>query len=247
MKRRIKPIILNVATVIVLILSIYIMRFNIISAKLNEETYKTDLNTENIALTELMLKASKVTEKGPKPKPAKVAYLTIDDGPSKYTNQLLDILNKNGVKGTFFMLDKNMINYQNQVNRAVKEGHAVGFHSISHDINILYNSTESTLAEFDKCKQTLNTITGNISNLVRLPYGSKPYAPRESYNVLINNGYKVWDWNLDTKDWKATSDEIVNNVEIYSNNNRELVILMHEKEQTVEVLQEVIDILKSKG
>ncbi|MGL5750318.1 MAG: polysaccharide deacetylase family protein, partial [Paraclostridium sp.] len=108
-------------------------------------------------------------------------------------------------------------------------------------------STESTLAEFDKCKQTLNIITGSVSNLVRLPYGSKPYAPRQNYNTLVKNGYKVWDWNLDTQDWKATSDEIVNNVEIYSNNNRELVILMHEKEQTVEALQEIIDILKFKG
>ena len=42
----------------------------------------------------------------------KIAYITIDDGPSKYTSQILDILNKNDVKATFFMINGNMKKYQ---------------------------------------------------------------------------------------------------------------------------------------
>ena len=86
---------------------------------------------------------------------------------------------------------------------------------------------------------------GKIVNV--LPYGSKPYAPKESYDALVNKGYKIWDWNLDTQDWRATTEEIINNVELYSDEHRQIVLLMHEKEQTVKALQKMIDILNSKG
>ena len=45
----------------------------------------------------------------------KVAYITFDDGPSKYTSQIIDILDKNDVKGTFFMVNDNMIVFKNVV------------------------------------------------------------------------------------------------------------------------------------
>lgn len=246
MKRRIKPLVLNIATIVILVLGIIIIFSNIIKITSATEVSSKNIDIKTIPLTELILKASYTIDKGPKPKPAKIAYITIDDGPSKYTNDILHILNRNDIKASFFMIEKNMRKYPEYVKRLVDEGHAAGFHSVSHDINILYNSPESTVNEFDKCKSTLNDLTGSISNLIRLPYGSKPYAPKESYNELVNSGYKIWDWNLDTQDWKATPDEIVNNVEVYSNGHRELVLLMHEKEQTVKALQEIIDILKSK-
>jgi peptidoglycan/xylan/chitin deacetylase (PgdA/CDA1 family) len=145
------------------------------------------------------------------------------------------------------MIDRNMMKYPTQVKRIVDEGHSAGYHSVSHDIKLLYNSPEATVNEFEKCKNTLNELTGSTSNLLRLPYGSKPYAPKESYDALVNKGYKIWDWNLDTQDWRATTEEIINNVELYSDEHRQIVLLMHEKEQTVKALQKMIDILNSKG
>ena len=177
----------------------------------------------------------------------KFAYITIDDGPSKYTNQILDILDKNDVKATFFMINRNMNTYKDEVKRIQQEGHGAGFHSVSHDVKTLYKTPQSTLEEFSICRNTFEEITGETSNLIRIPYGSKPNTPEESYKILVENGFLVWDWNLDTEDWKSTTDNIVSNVLLNGRNKDELVLLVHEKEQTVEALDGIIMILKERG
>ena len=246
-RRRVKPSIIYISIVIILVTFILIICNNIFNLLSDKETINSKVDIEMMPITELIIKSCNANNRGPKPKPEKVAYITIDDGPSKYTNEILHILNRNNVKATFFMIDRNMMKYPTQVKRIVDEGHSAGYHSVSHDIKLLYNSPEATVNEFEKCKSTLNELTGSTSNLLRLPYGSKPYAPKESYDALVNKGYKIWDWNLDTQDWRATTEEIINNVELYSDEHRQIVLLMHEKEQTVKALQKIIDILNSKG
>lgn len=177
----------------------------------------------------------------------KVAYITIDDGPSKYTDDILRILDKYKVKGTFFLIDRNMNIYPEKVKKIVESGNTAGLHSVSHDIHKLYKTSISAKEEFDLNNQTFYEITGRYSNLVRLPYGSKPYASKESYNNLVNAGYKIWDWNIDTQDWKSSSSEIVENAKTYSKNKNEIVLLIHEKKQTVEALDSLINYLIEEG
>ena len=179
--------------------------------------------------------------------PKKIAYITIDDGPSKYTSEILDILDSNNVKGTFFMLNNNMISHKEEVNRIIKEGHGFGFHGVSHDVEKLYKTVTSSVEEFDTCNNTLYEISGKTSKLIRLPYGSKPYTPKENYDNLIKNNYLIWDWTLDTQDWKSSTDQIVSNILYYGRKKEEIVILMHEKEQTVKALNDIIKVLKVRG
>ncbi|MEG2983701.1 MAG: polysaccharide deacetylase family protein [Peptostreptococcaceae bacterium] len=252
MKRRIKPIFLNMFIVILFLFLIFITYGNIVGISNDKVNSNNNieinlLNSENLTLTQLMMQTSNICNRGPRPKPEKIAYITIDDGPSKYTNDILKILNKNNVKATFFMVEGNMKKYQESLKIMANQKHALGFHSVSHDINILYKTPESAVNEFDKCKKTLEEITNQKSNLIRLPYGSKPYASKEDYDALVNAGYKIWDWNLDTEDWRATPKDIVDNVAKYSGQHKEIVLLMHEKEQSVKALQGIIDVLKSKG
>lgn len=182
-----------------------------------------------------------------KSKDEKIAYITIDDGPSKFTNEILDILEENEVKATFFMIDGNMKKYKNEVQRIVSEGHGAGFHSVSHDKEKIYETPNITVEEFNTCKNTFYDITGVWSNLIRLPYGSKPYMPEDSYDILVESGYMIWDWNVDTLDWKSTTDQIVSNVLYYGRKHEELVLLFHEKEQTLEALSSSIRVLKERG
>ena len=177
----------------------------------------------------------------------KVAYITIDDGPSKFTKQILDILDRNNVNATFFMINRNMNIYKDEVKMIQQKGHGVGFHSVSHNKEALYKTPQATLEEFSICRDTFREITGETSNLIRIPYGSKPNTPEESYKILVENGFLVWDWNLDTKDWKSTTDNIVSNVLLNGRNKNELVLLVHEKSQTVEALEGIIKILKERG
>lgn len=248
MKRKIKPIFLSVSTVVLLLFLLFVTFDKIIATSSEQNNIDIKLlESDTMTLTDLMMKASSVNNRGPKPKPEKVAYITIDDGPSKYTDGILSILDSNNVKATFFMIEGNMKQHPEQLKRIAQEGHSMGFHSVSHDISVLYKTPENTVNEFDKCQDTLNKITKVNSNLIRLPYGSKPYAPEESYNALVDDGFKIWDWNLDTEDWKGTPKTIVNNVNKYSNQHSEVVLLMHEKEQSVKALQGIINQLKEKG
>lgn len=240
-------------TIIAIILVIAVSCFSIL---LNNNQKYIDTYSENDEIlnkikssTPLqMLQGSlEYMNKGPVPIPEKIAYITIDDGPSKYTNQILNILKENDVKATFFMIERNMLNHKKEVIDVVEQGHSVGFHSVTHDINKLYKTPQATLDEFNTCNRTYYDITGYESKLIRLPYGSKPYMPQESHEILDKNGYIIWDWNLDTQDWRATTDNIVSNVLYYARDKRNLVLLMHEKEQTVNALDPMIKVLKERG
>lgn len=222
---------------------------------INTESKKMNSNLENEiyesiqmkTLTELIYESSNKNYRNNELNKCKIAYITIDDGPSKYTNQILDILDSNKIKATFFMIDGNMKKRPREVQRISQDGHGVGFHSVSHEVNILYKTPKNTLDEFNICNNTYENITGKESKLIRLPYGSKPYAPEESYKILVDNGYLVWDWNVDTEDWRSTTDNIVSNVLYYGRNRQNLVILLHEKEQSISALEGIIKVLKSRG
>ena len=177
----------------------------------------------------------------------KVAYITFDDGPSKYTKQIIDILDENNVKGTFFMLNDNMIVFHDDVQRMVDEGHGTGFHGVTHDINKLYKTEDSAIEEFRTCNKTFYKITGRTSRLVRIPFGSKPYMLESIYKKFIDEGFLVWDWTIDTEDWKSSEDQIVSNILYYAREKDEIVILLHENQRTVDCLDNIITILKQRG
>lgn len=182
----------------------------------------------------------------PQRKYDKVAYITIDDGPSEYTDKMVQILKDNGVNATFFMVNGNMKAYPNQVKNALKNGNSIGFHSVSHDIHKLYKTINTPKEEFDTCAQTYKSITGQESKLIRIPFGSKPYTPQKSMDILADSGYKTWDWTLDSEDWKSTSEQLLANIKKYTGGS-EIVLLIHERKQTVAVLDDIIKYLKSEG
>ena len=202
---------------------------------------------EGETITSMVYSGAEEMQKGPSKTYGKVVYLTIDDGPSEYTDEIIKILNKNNVKATFFMINGNMQAYPEQVKNIVKNGNTAGFHSVSHDIHKLYVSKTSAKEEFDTNQATFKKITGQTSKVIRLPFGSKPYTPRASYNALVDSGYKLWDWTLDTEDWRSTSSQIMENVKKYSSGSDNVVLLMHERKQTVAILDEMIKYLKSEG
>ena len=202
---------------------------------------------EGETITDLIYNSSKEIEKGPSKSYGKVVYLTIDDGPSEYTDEIIKILNDNNVKATFFMINPNMQAYPQQVKNIVSNGNTAGFHSVSHDIHKSYATDNSAKEEFDINQKTFKEITGQTSKIIRLPFGSKPYTSRASYNALVNAGYKLWDWTLDTEDWKSTSPQIVETIKKHTHDTDNIVLLIHERKQTVAVLDEIIKYFKKEG
>ncbi|MCM3291067.1 polysaccharide deacetylase [Paenibacillus sp. MER 180] len=184
-----------------------------------------------------------------KPK-GKVVYLTFDDGPSSLTGQFLDVLQEHNVKATFFMQGSNLKNtgYQDNVKRAVEEGHYVGAHSMTHDAIKLYDNKQF-VPEMLETLHLIRNITGTNPKLTRPPYGSAPGLKGEQIrDQIADAGIKIWDWTIDSYDWKLKDNpsKIVENVKKQTTEDLE-VVLMHEKQQTLQVLPEIIEFYKEKG
>lgn len=188
-------------------------------------------------------------------KPKRVVYLTFDDGPNQYTSQVLDVLKNKQANATFFMIEGNMKTYPDTVKRMVKEGNYPALHSVSHDKDKLYKGNVKNVAlEMEKARKTLLSISGVDSHLTRAPYGSKPYLSKSHRDYLHQYHFKMWDWSIDTEDWrysKSNPEKIVakvkNGLQRFDGKNQPIVILFHDSKGTVSVLPEIIDYIRKKG
>lgn len=181
----------------------------------------------------------------------KVAYITIDDGPSAYTESFLELFDLYNVKATFFMIDGNMKKHPNAVNKMLNEGHGMGLHGVTHDAKKIYASLNHVIDEMAEERNTLQALTGSDTTLIRTPYGSKPYLNDEWTKSIQKKGYQIWDWNVDSEDWKNKDRRMVKTViqevkelEIVE---QEPVILFHDTKTTLEHIEDVIIFLLDEG
>ncbi|MCR8848043.1 polysaccharide deacetylase [Rossellomorea sp. SC111] len=178
-------------------------------------------------------------------------YLTFDDGPNENTEGILNVLERYDAKATFFMLEPNMRRFKDSVKDMAAEGHAVGMHGVTHDAAAFYQSSQSVVGEMKKGQETLESITGIHSNLIRVPYGSVPNM-KPSYRKAVDQaGFHMWDWNIDSEDWRLLSQEYVPNVmeqiNAFPYKHSPKIILLHEKDVTLEYLEELLIDLTEKG
>nr|WP_233147027.1 polysaccharide deacetylase family protein [Paenibacillus selenitireducens] len=180
----------------------------------------------------------------------KIVYLTFDDGPSEWTGKFLDVLRQHGVKATFFMQGSQLQrkSLQSDVKRAVREGHYVGGHSMTHQYKKLYEEGQF-VSEMKSSLALIHDITGESPHLVRPPYGSVPgLNDKKLRDQIVKEGMKIWDWTIESNDWKLKDhpEQIVENIKKTTKVDLE-VVLMHEKPQTLQVLPEIIAFYEKKG
>ncbi|WP_437833492.1 polysaccharide deacetylase family protein (plasmid) [Niallia taxi] len=178
----------------------------------------------------------------------KTVYLTFDDGPTASSLEILDILDKYKVKATFFMLEPGMKAFPDAVKRTVKDGHGVGLHGVTHDVSKFYQSPESALKEMQTAQETLLSITGVKTNLIRTPYGSIPYLTDSFRKVLRDNKFILWDWNVDSDDWSASNknyvQDVIDQLKTLDPSKHAPIILMHDRSGTVAQLPELLNYLQ---
>ena len=150
----------------------------------------------------------------------KTIALTFDDGPSSFTDRLLDCLEANNAKATFFMVGKEILSFPDEVKRMKALGCELGNHTYDHtDLATL--SASDISSQISKVDQELVNLTGQGATVVRPPYGSV------NDTVKATVGTPMILWSIDTLDWKtqdvqATVEEVMNNVQDGS------IILMHD-------------------
>ncbi|TYP68073.1 polysaccharide deacetylase family protein [Paenibacillus methanolicus] len=181
-----------------------------------------------------------------------VVYLTFDDGPSKWTPQVLDILAKERVKATFFVLGQEAERRESTVKRVVREGHALGNHTYNHRYEELYRDFEGFWRQARQTDAILERIAGKPVSLLRAPGGTYGNFDAHYFELLEQAGYRIADWNVDSGDSRrknVPASEIVKTVKA-STLAREVTVLMHDGAghgESVKALPAIIAYYKAKG
>ncbi len=189
----------------------------------------------------------------------KTVYLTYDDGPSKNTGALLDILKEEQVPATFFVVGKEDDTSLALYQRMVQEGHTLGVHTYSHLYREIYRSVEDYLADFNRIETLLYDTTGIHPQIFRFPGGSvNAIAPSKAVlsqiiGEMTERGYIYYDWNVVSGDDTATvypAETLAQNVLEGSKNKDTVVVLFHDAplcKTTPEATRMVIRALKEQG
>jgi cellulose synthase/poly-beta-1,6-N-acetylglucosamine synthase-like glycosyltransferase/peptidoglycan/xylan/chitin deacetylase (PgdA/CDA1 family)/spore germination protein YaaH len=187
--------------------------------------------------------------------------LTFDDGPDpRWTPAILDILKRENVPATFFIIGKNGQAYPDLVRRIVNDGHELGNHTFTHP-NLGEIPLSITELELNATQRLIESIVGRSTVLFRPPYFGDAEAdkPQEVEPAILAQklGYIMVGVRIDPDDWQlpVTADQVVTRtIERAIDTNPETrgeVILLHDsggdRSATVEALPRLIHELKSRG
>lgn len=131
----------------------------------------------------------------------KYVALTFDDGPHpRYTQKIVSILEKHGVKATFFMIGANMATYPDVAKSVYLAGHEIGCHTYSHP-HMKNISNAQLTEELARCESLFEELSIPRPTLFRPPEG---FRSPSQVQLIEEHGYRVVIWSLDPKDWRGT-------------------------------------------
>ena len=193
-----------------------------------------DVDREENTNTYLNFKKNTINEED------KVVALTFDDGPSKYTKDILDILKKHDACGTFFLIGNKVSFYGDILREMLSEGNEIGNHSYDHKY-LTRLSEEEVKDEINKTQDEIKRVTGYTPTLFRPTYGGY----NNTLKSYIDLTFVLWD--VDSRDWSVKSTEgIMSNV--FKDVKSGSIILFHDNhEYSVNALPSVIKELKKQG
>ncbi len=165
----------------------------------------------------------------------KFIAFTFDDGPSKYTSELIDTLELNNSSATFFMLGNRMKYNTDIVKKVYNSNSEIGTHTYSHK-RLTSLSNDEIYNEINSSEIIFNDITGDHLKYLRPPYGS--------YNDHIKGlGYNIILWNIDPKDWLTRDSKKIYN-SVLNNACDGCIVLMHDiYPETIEAVKMLIPTL----
>ena len=191
----------------------------------------------------------------------KVAYLTFDDGPSALTPELLDELNQNHVKATFFVVGLNAEKYPDTLKQMTRDGDVIGVHSWTHNYAYIYKNTENFFTDFNQLKVYINQLTGICPSICRFPGGTnnticrrynRKHIMRRIVRQVHGMGFQYYDWNVSSGEASAvppSESAIVTNVTTQCQDKNTAVILFHDTDNKnyVKAVPQIIVKLRSEG
>ena len=181
-----------------------------------------------------------------------IVYLTFDDGPSAFTQQILDLMAQYDGECTFFVLGNLVKSNRDLVRAAASAGHYIANHTNSH-ISLSGVTLEQFMVEIEETRQAILEVAVDVFTLdkdvkyLRPPYGATDANTRNYANSL---GYAVVLWDIDPQDWRRPGADVIAS-HIINSVYPGAIVLMHdgggERSQTVAALERVLRELSGQG
>lgn len=179
------------------------------------------------------------------PMKGKYVALTFDDGPhASLTPRALDILNRHGAKGTFFMLGQNASRNKSIVARAAAEGHELGVHTWSH-IKMNSSSRAKVDNEVSRTQKVLAEASGVTPRVMRPPYGA-------TNKTLVNHMHDHYGmasilWDVDTIDWRKPGVSKVISTAVNEAKPGSIILVHDIHASTLDALEGIVTGLQARG
>ncbi len=204
------------------------------------------------------------TEEIPATPPKGIVYMTFDDGPSKNTERVLEILDKYGIKATFFVVGTNIKKYPDATRDIYSEGHLIGCHSVTHNYNDIYKTSDAIREDISAWETIVSDVLATVptEHLYRFPGGSTCSAIKkgvfeELHAAVLDMGYRSFDWTFgnndrwdgDRKEGQSVEDYLKQSVKVSLKlGGKPHILLLHETAgATVDTLEWTIEYLLSEG
>jgi peptidoglycan/xylan/chitin deacetylase (PgdA/CDA1 family) len=171
----------------------------------------------------------------------KMIALTYDDGPSKYTDEVLDVMEKYGTVCTFFIVGSRVSYYPDAVKREAELGCELANHTYEHEYLDKLDSDSEVLEQIEKSNDAIETLTGIRPTLLRTPGG------RRNEHIDSIMGMPNILWSVDTLDWKTkNTDSTIKAVK--ENAADGAIVLMHDlHESTCDGAESIVKWLLDEG
>ena len=140
------------------------------------------------------------------PRSSRQIALTYDDGPNDpHTLRLLEVLARQDVQATFFLIGRHVQQHQEIAREIVQAGHAVGNHTFTHPL-LTFKSESEISQQLSECRAALQDAIGEHSNLFRPPFGGRRPAV---LRVARELGMQPVMWNVTGYDWNAPPADVI--------------------------------------
>jgi cellulose synthase/poly-beta-1,6-N-acetylglucosamine synthase-like glycosyltransferase/peptidoglycan/xylan/chitin deacetylase (PgdA/CDA1 family) len=183
--------------------------------------------------------------------PDRHVVLTFDDGPTEWTEKVLDVLRARGVRATFFVIGARTAARPDLVRRMYAEGHEVGIHTFTHG-NLANMDPRRARLELDPSQLALAAASGHTTSLLRLPYSSKvaDVSFSEWQAMRQAENFRVVYADLDTRDWQRQGVDAIVRAGL-PRDGKGAVVMLHDgggdRSQTVAAVNFMITELQGQG
>lgn len=170
----------------------------------------------------------------------KMVALTFDDGPSEYTDEILDVLEKYNVKATFFLLGSRVYDYSKELKRAYDDGCQIGSHTYNHKY-LTSLSLSQLKKEIDMTNDKIESIIGEKADCLRPPGGFY------DHRVLAVIDCPIAMWSVDTLDWKSQNTQSVIKIATTDIKNGDIILMHDIYSSTAKAVEKIVPELIQQG